>query len=129
LYEIFLDENIKKDRVEIEELKNKKETLEKEKKEYIFENYKLSIKIDDFEKIKENNKIDDEIKNKEIEIKQVKNITEIKKLLISSIFLYDFSSLKESFLKTLDTSVEKNIESHLNDNLNDKVKGRNFITT
>lgn len=129
MYEIFLDENIKKDRVEIEELKNKKETLEKEKKEYIFENYKLSIKIDDFEEIKENNKIDDEIKNKEIEIKQVKNITEIKKLLTSSIFLYDFSSLKESFLKTLDTSVEKNIESHLNDNLNDKVKGRNFITT
>lgn len=129
LYEIFLDENIKKDRIEIEELKIKKETLEKEKKDYISDNYKLTVKIEEFEKIKENNKIDDEIKNKETEIKQVKNITEIKKLLTSSIFLYDFSSLKESFLKTLDTSVEINIESHLNDNLSDKIKGRNFITT
>jgi formylmethanofuran dehydrogenase subunit E-like metal-binding protein len=89
----------------------------------------LSVKIEDFEKIKENTKVDDEIKNKQIEINQVKNITEIKKLLTSNIFLYDFSNLKESFLKILDTSVEKNIENHLNDNLSDKVKGRNFITT
>lgn len=128
LYEIFLDEEIKKDRIEIDLLKNKKETFEKEKKEYVSENYKLSLKIEEFWKIKENTKVDEEITNKQIEIKQINNITKINELLESNSFSYDFSSLKECFSKTLDTSVEKSIENHLNDNLTNKVKGRNFIT-
>ena len=129
LYEIFLDENIKKDRLEIDWLKVEKETLEKDKKEYISQNYKLSVKIEDFEKIKENSKVDDDIKNKTTEIKRLKNIAEIIKLLNANLFIYEFSGLKTSFSKTLDTSIEKNIEGHLNENLNDKAKGRNFITT
>ncbi len=129
MYEIFLDENVKKDRLEIDQLKNKKEILEKQKKEYISQNYKLPVKIEYFEKIKENNNIDDEIKNKETEIRQVKNITEIKKLLTSNIFLYDFSNLKEAFQKTLDTSIEHSITNHLNQNLNDGKNGKNFIAT
>lgn len=129
LYEIFLDENIKKLRIEVDELREKKEDLEKNKKEYIFKNYKLPLKIDDFQKIKENKNIDEDIKNKEIEIKQVKNITEINKLLASNLFIYDFITLKSTFLKTLDNSIEKSIEKHLDDNLKDKVKWMNFIAT
>ena len=129
LYEIFLDENIKKDRLEIDDLKTKKETLEKDKKEYIFQNYKLPIKIEDFEKIKENLKVDDDIKTKSVELKQVNNIAEIAKLLASNLFLYDFTGLKEAFIKTLDTSIEDSITSHLNENLNDVKNGKNFIAT
>lgn len=128
LYEILISEEIKTLKALINEQKEIKNNLEKErdlnKKGYIREQEKS---WDDFIDLKIDLKIDSKVKALKDKLLRLENKENLQSIVSKTKLKQDFETLEQNTFLTLDESIETTLQDHINHNWNDVNHRREFI--